>query len=164
MPACNWRGKWPTCSAAVLASAGARGHALPPLQVPNAVFSILPSAPYAVTRRGAAALAEGLAITRGDAGIKVSCLCPQGVGTPMLLGGLDQTAGAVVAAGGELLEPAQVADAVVAGLAAERFLILPHPEVATYLEHKATDPDRWLKGMRKLQARVIASLSGPQPH
>ncbi len=124
----------------------------------------LGAAPYAVTKHGAVALAEWLAITHGDAGIKVSCLCPQGVRTPMLLGGLDQTAGAVVAAGGELLEPAQVADAVVAGLAAERFLILPHPEVATYLEHKATDPDRWLKGMRKLQARVIASLSGPQPH
>jgi NAD(P)-dependent dehydrogenase (short-subunit alcohol dehydrogenase family) len=120
----------------------------------------LGTAPYTVTKHGAVALAEWLAITHGDAGIKVSCLCPQGVRTPMLLEGLDQTAGAVVAAGGDLLEPEQVADAVIAGLAAEQFLILPHPEVATYLEHKATDPDRWLKGMRKLQARVIASLPG----
>jgi NAD(P)-dependent dehydrogenase (short-subunit alcohol dehydrogenase family) len=120
----------------------------------------LGAAPYTVTKHGAVALAEWLAITHGDAGIKVSCLCPQGVRTPMLLGGLDQTAGAVVAAGGELLEPEQVAEAVIAGLAAERFLILPHPEVKTYLEHKTADPDRWLKGMRKLQARVIASLPG----
>jgi NAD(P)-dependent dehydrogenase (short-subunit alcohol dehydrogenase family) len=120
----------------------------------------LGAAPYTVTKHGAVALAEWLAITHGDAGIKVSCLCPQGVRTPMLLGGLDQTAGAVVAAGGDLLEPEQVAEAVVAGLAAEQFLILPHPEVATFLEHKATDPDRWLSGMRKLQRRVVESLPG----
>jgi NAD(P)-dependent dehydrogenase (short-subunit alcohol dehydrogenase family) len=120
----------------------------------------LGAAPYTVTKHAAVALAEWLAITHGDAGIKVSCLCPQGVRTPMLLGGLDQTAGAVVAAGGDLLEPDQVAEAVVAGLAEEQFLILPHPEVGTYLQHKASDPDRWLRGMRKLQARVIASLPG----
>jgi NAD(P)-dependent dehydrogenase (short-subunit alcohol dehydrogenase family) len=118
----------------------------------------LGAAPYTVTKHAVVALAEWLAITHGDAGIKVSCLCPQGVRTPMLLEGLDQTAGAVVAAGGDLLEPEQVADAVVAGLAAEQFLILPHPEVATYLAQKATDPDRWIRGMRKLQARVVASL------
>jgi hypothetical protein len=80
----------------------------------------------------------------------------------MLLEGLDLTAGAVVAAGGELLEPDEVADAVVKGLADERFLILPHPEVLTYFQHKATDYDRWLAGMRRLQARVVASLPDPR--
>jgi NAD(P)-dependent dehydrogenase (short-subunit alcohol dehydrogenase family) len=118
----------------------------------------LGAAPYSVTKHAALALAEWLAITHGDAGITVSCLCPQGVRTPMLLGGLDQTAGAVVAAGGDLIEPEQVADAVIAGLAEERFLILPHPEVARYFQRKANDYDRWLAGMRKLQASVVASL------
>src|SRR6266545_7068335 len=82
-------------------------------------------------------------------------LCPQGVRTNMLLGGLKagDPAARVVAAAGELLEPEQVAGAVVEGLAAERFLILPHPEVATFLRQKAGDPDRWLAGMRRLVDR-----------
>jgi NAD(P)-dependent dehydrogenase (short-subunit alcohol dehydrogenase family) len=120
----------------------------------------LGAAPYAVTKHAVVALAEWLAITHADAGIKVSCLCPQGVRTPMLLGGLDDTAGAVVLAGGGLLEPEQVAAEVVAGLADERFLILPHPEVLGYFRAKAGDYDRWLRGMAKLQARVQASLAG----
>ena len=118
------------------------------------------NAPYSVTKHAVVALAEWLSITYGDTGVRVSCLCPQGVRTPMLLGGLEQVdagASAVLAAGG-MLEPEQVADAVVAGLADERFLILPHPEVAEYLRRKATDPDRWLRGMRRLHARVT------QPH
>jgi NAD(P)-dependent dehydrogenase (short-subunit alcohol dehydrogenase family) len=119
----------------------------------------LGAAPYAVTKHAVVALAEWLAITHGDAGIKVSCLCPQGVRTPMLLGGLDEAAGAVVLAGGRMLEPEEVADAVVAGLADERFLILPHPEVLRYFQGKGNDYDRWLAGMRKLQARVLASLA-----
>jgi hypothetical protein len=77
----------------------------------------------------------------------------------MLLGGLKEgnPAARAVEAAGELLEPGQVADAVVEGLAAERFLILPHPEVATYLRHKASDPDRWLAGVRRLAAEVGAA-------
>ena len=113
------------------------------------------AAPYAVTKHAAVALAEWLAITHGDAGIKVSCLCPQGVKTPMLLGGADV---GVVAAHMLLpgaLEPEDVAEAVVQGLADERFLILPHPEVGDYMKRKATDYDRWLAGMRRLQARVF---------
>ena len=109
-------------------------------------------APYTVTKHAAVALAEWLAITYGDRGIKVSCLCPQGVRTDLLLGGLGGGAAETVAAQG-VIEPEQVADAVVAGLAAERFLILPHPEVAEYVQRKAADPDRWLAGMRRLQAR-----------
>jgi len=109
------------------------------------------SAPYAVTKHAALSFAEWLAITYGDAGIKVSALCPQGVRTNMLeraeFGG-----GAFLKEGA--LEPERVADAVVEGLAEERFLILPHPEVAEYFRRKATDYERWLRGMRRLQASV----------
>ena len=112
----------------------------------------LGAAPYAVTKHGAVALAEWLAITYGDAGIKVSCLCPQGVRTNMLLGAGPE-GDALLAA--TAIEPEDVADAVVAGLAAERFLILPHPEVAEYIQRKAGDYDRWLAGMRRLQSRVM---------
>lgn len=111
-------------------------------------------APYTASKHAAVGFAEWLAVTYGDAGIRVSALCPQGVRTRMLLSGLEEgsVAARAVAAAGALLEPEQVADAVVEGLAAERFLILPHPEVATYLRRKAEDPDRWLAGMRRLVA------------
>ncbi|HEY2428600.1 MAG TPA: SDR family oxidoreductase [Acidimicrobiales bacterium] len=112
------------------------------------------TAPYSVTKHAAVGLAEWLAISYGDQGIKVSCLCPQGVRTPMLMGSTDDPAGAVVLASGDLLEPEDVADAVVTGLADERFLILPHPIVGDYLKAKVADYDRWLHGMRRLQARL----------
>ena len=115
-------------------------------------------APYSVTKHAAVALAEWLSITYGDAGIRVSCLCPQGVRTPMLMSGLGAAAGSAVLASGGLLEPEDVAEAVVEGLREERFFILPHPEVAEYVRRKATDPERWLAGMRRLQARVEAEL------
>ena len=109
------------------------------------------SAPYAVTKHAALALAEWLSITYGDQGIKVSALCPQGVKTHMLEnaefgGGTFLLEGA--------LEPEQVADAVVKGLEEEHFLILPHPEVLEYMRRKTGDYDRWLRGMRRLQASV----------
>jgi NAD(P)-dependent dehydrogenase (short-subunit alcohol dehydrogenase family) len=110
--------------------------------------------PYSVTKHAAVGLAEWLAITHGDAGIKVSCLCPQGVRTNMVQqASAGGTAGDVVVAQG-LLEPEEVAEAVVRGLRTESFLILPHPEVLTYFQRKAGDYDRWLAGMRKLQARL----------
>jgi NAD(P)-dependent dehydrogenase (short-subunit alcohol dehydrogenase family) len=109
------------------------------------------SAPYSVTKHAALALAEWLAITYGERGIKVACLCPQGVRTDMLL--------RADGPGNFLLEgsltPEAVADAVVEGLAEESFLILPHPEVAEYFRRKASDYDRWLRGMRRLQASVV---------
>ncbi len=108
-------------------------------------------APYTVTKHAAVALAEWLSITYGDRGIKVSCLCPQGVRTDLLLSGLGGATDTVAAQG--VIEPSEVAEAVVAGLASEQFLILPHPEVAEYVRRKATDRDRWLAGMRRLQAR-----------
>jgi len=127
----------------------------------------LGAGPYSVTKHAAVGLAEWLSITHGDQGIKVSCLCPQGVRTNMLLaaqgdggdgdggdgGDGGQLAGAVVMAQGAI-EPEECADAVVAGLAAEQFLILPHPEVLDYFQAKAANYDRWLGGMRKLARRL----------
>lgn len=116
------------------------------------------SAPYTVTKRAAVAFAEWLAITYGDAGIRVSCLCPQGVNTEMLRSGAGLGGGTeVVRAAGAVLEPEDVADIVADAIAAERFLILPHPEVQDYMIRKAQEPDRWLAGMRKLQARVLGT-------
>jgi NAD(P)-dependent dehydrogenase (short-subunit alcohol dehydrogenase family) len=114
-------------------------------------------AAYSVTKHAAVALAEWLAITYGDDGIKVSCLCPQGVNTDLLREASTGASGGVVLTQG-VIEPEAVADAVIEGLAAERFLILPHPEVHDFMQRKAADPDRWLGGMRKLQRRVRDSL------
>lgn len=115
----------------------------------------LGSAPYSVTKHAAVALAEWISISHGDDGIKVSCLCPQGVRTPLLERGLvaAEPSAASVLASGKMIEPEEVAAAVVEGLRDERFLILPHPEVAGYVRHRAEDPDRWLDGMRRLWAR-----------
>ena len=74
----------------------------------------------------------------------------------MLIGGTEGTAGQVVLASGGLLEPEDVAEAVVEGLREETFLILPHPEVAEYFRQKAGDYDRWLRGMRRLQQRLLS--------
>lgn len=111
----------------------------------------LKAAQYSVTKHAAVSFAEWLAITYGDQGIKVSCLCPMGVKTPLLDSAdefhtlLDPLA----------LDPDDVADAVVAGIAAERFLILPHAEVEKFFQNKANDYDRWIGGMRKLQRTVF---------
>jgi NAD(P)-dependent dehydrogenase (short-subunit alcohol dehydrogenase family) len=117
------------------------------------------SAPYAVTKHAAVAFSEWLAITYGDQGVKVSCLCPQGVNTNMLRGtaSIESTGASVVRASGEVLEPEAVAEAVVATIFAERFLVLPHPEVLEYWRRKTSDYDRWIAGMRRLQAKVRAS-------
>lgn len=111
-------------------------------------------APYTLSKNAAVAFAEYLAVTYGHQGVKVSALCPQGVRTALLQDGLDagSPAALAVAASGELLTVAQVADSVVEGLAAERFLILPHPEVAKFIGHKASDRDRWITGVRGLTA------------
>ena len=108
------------------------------------------SAPYAVTKHAAVAFAEWLSVTYGDQGIRVSCLCPMGVRTPMTQG--DELAHRVVRSAGAMLEPEEVADVVVRALDAEQFLILPHPEVLTFFQRKAMDYDRWLAGMRRLQS------------
>lgn len=120
------------------------------------VLAQIGSAPYSVTKHAAVAFAEWLSITYGARGLKVSCLCPQGVNTAMLHAGAELgDGGEVVKAAGAVLEPDEVADMVAAAIADERFLILPHPEVADYMALKANDHGRWLGGMRKLQRRVL---------
>ncbi len=114
---------------------------------------------YSITKHAAVALAEWLSITYGDAGIKVSCLCPQGVRTPMLDTALEDPIGASPLLAGGLLEPEDVAAAVVAGLRDERFLILPHEDVANYMALKGAQPERWLKGMRRI-VREAREASG----
>lgn len=116
------------------------------------LLSTLGDAGYSATKHAAVGLAEWIAITYGDRGIKVSCLCPQGVRTNMVFGpGTDGTLGAEQVRRLGVIEPEDVAEAVVQALREERFLILPHPEVATYFRNKAENHDRWLGGMRKLR-------------
>lgn len=110
------------------------------------------AAPYAVTKHAALALAEWVSMTYGKQGIGVSALCPQFVETPML--DLFGDAASQEWVRSLALTTEDVADAVIIGLAAERFLILPHPEVETYFQHKANDYDRWLGGMRKLNDQL----------
>jgi NAD(P)-dependent dehydrogenase (short-subunit alcohol dehydrogenase family) len=105
---------------------------------------------YSITKHAAVALAEWLSITYADAGVKVSCLCPQGVRTPMLDVALDDPVGAAPLLAGGLLEPDDVAAAVVAGVRDERFLILPHEDVAKHMALKGAAPERWLSGMRRI--------------
>jgi NAD(P)-dependent dehydrogenase (short-subunit alcohol dehydrogenase family) len=109
------------------------------------------SAPYSTTKHAAIGFAESLAITHGDAGIKVSVICPQAVATQMLA---DAEDGGPQAVDG-ILTPEQVAASVIAGLAQETFLILPHGRVRLYMERKNSDYDRWLDGMRRFRRSVM---------
>ena len=124
----------------------------------------LDSVSYAVTKHAAIAFAEWLAISYGDRGVQVAALCPQAVRTPLLEGSGDGPAPAAspgdgvvhrsAAATDGVLEPDAVADATAEALRRGRFLVLPHPEVATYARRRADDPDRWLAGMRRLARRM----------
>jgi NAD(P)-dependent dehydrogenase (short-subunit alcohol dehydrogenase family) len=109
------------------------------------------AAPYSVTKHAAVALAEWIAVTYGDRGIKVSCLCPQFVDTPMLdaFGAHSDETRAWVE--GIAIPAEDVAKIVAEGIAKEQFLILPHPEVGDYFAFKAANYDRWIKGMQELQ-------------
>ena len=122
----------------------------------------LGAAPYSVTKHAVVALAEWLSITHGEAGIRVSCVCPQGVWTAMTGSIDDTTPGVAQATAGRdgMVEPEAVAEAVLEAVAAERFLVLPHPEVATYEQRRAGDRERWLRSMRRVQAQ-IADLGQP---
>jgi NAD(P)-dependent dehydrogenase (short-subunit alcohol dehydrogenase family) len=115
------------------------------------------SAVYAVTKHAAVALAEWLAIQYGDRGIRVSCLCPQGVRTPMLMGKQGERKSFLQ---DNMVTPEQVADDCLAAMRDERFLVLPHPEVLDYLRGKTADVERWLGGMRKLRAKSEAMRKG----
>ncbi|MBO0836641.1 MAG: SDR family NAD(P)-dependent oxidoreductase, partial [Actinobacteria bacterium] len=140
----------------------------------------LGSAPYAVTKHAAVALAEWLSITYGDRGIRVSCLCPQAFSSNLLVTSVRELSGVPLAGSGSGVPPAgsgeslagnatggsaqaaidgvltaeQVAEATLDAVGAEQFLILPHPEVATYERRRADDRERWLRGMRRMQARL----------
>lgn len=109
------------------------------------LLSQIGSAPYAATKHAAVGLAEWLAITHGDQGIKVSVLCPQAVRTAMTSGNEDG-----VASVDGMLEPEEVAEVVVRSIETEEFLILPHPQVLDYMRKKTADYGRWIGGMRKL--------------
>jgi NAD(P)-dependent dehydrogenase (short-subunit alcohol dehydrogenase family) len=117
------------------------------------LLSQVNAAPYSVTKHAAVGFAEWLSIAHGAQGIRVSCLCPQGVVTPMLLGAEGGGQKSFLAGGALTTE--QVAEAVVDGMRDERFLILPHAEVLTFFQRKANDYDRWLRGMRKLRDKVM---------
>jgi len=122
------------------------------------LLSQVNAAPYSVTKHAAVGFAEWLSIAHGDAGIRVSCLCPQGVLTPMLLGADSLTGRKSFLADGAVT-PEALADEVVRGLRDERFLILPHAEVLGFWQRKAGDVDRWLKGMRRLRAKVMGTAT-----
>ncbi|MFI1164201.1 SDR family oxidoreductase [Streptomyces sp. NPDC020801] len=114
------------------------------------LLTMIGAAPYSVTKHGAYAFAEWLSLTYRHRGIKVHAICPQGVRTDML---------AATGSAGDLvlqptaIEPEDVADALFKGIEEDRFLILPHPEVAGYYQARAADPDRWLTSMNHIQQR-----------
>jgi len=114
-----------------------------------ALLNHMLAAPYAVTKAAGLSFFEWMAIAYYDLGIRVSALCPQGVRTAMLA----QEGSSFLAA--SALDPPQVADAVVEAIREERFLILPHPEVGEFFQRKASDYDRWLRGMRRLRGRIL---------
>jgi NAD(P)-dependent dehydrogenase (short-subunit alcohol dehydrogenase family) len=125
----------------------------------------LGSAPYAVTKHAAVAFAEWLSVTHGDEGLRVSCLCPQAFTSNLLdnsrrevgAGQLPETGtggGSAQAAVDGVLTSEQVAAVTLDAIGPEQFLILPHPDVATYEKRRADDRERWLRGMRRMQARL----------
>ncbi|MEJ7929558.1 SDR family oxidoreductase [Ramlibacter sp. AN1015] len=121
------------------------------------LLNIVESAPYGVTKHAAVAFAEWLRIAYGRRGVRVSCLCPQGVHTEMT------RAGGGSAGHDGMLTPQQVAEVVVQTMRDERFLALPHPEVAQYVQAKAQDYDRWIGGMQKLYAQHMQANDGIKP-
>jgi len=140
---------------AVLPSMTARGEGyLVHTASAAGLLAAMGSIPYSVTKAACIKLAETLSIAHGDDGIGVSVLCPQGVNTAMAPRQLGD------GATDGIVEPEYVAEVVTAAIREGRFLILPHPEVQTYVERKAADPDRWLRGMRRLRARS-SSLADP---
>jgi NAD(P)-dependent dehydrogenase (short-subunit alcohol dehydrogenase family) len=131
-----------------------RGHGTMVITASAAgLLTMLGAAPYSVTKHAAESYAEWLAATYGHRGLTVHCICPQGVRTNMLAN--SGQAGQVVLADAAI-EPEQVADTLLAGMAAGEFLILPHPEVRGYYQGRAGDTDKWLRGMNRMQQRIEA--------
>lgn len=125
------------------------GHFLQTISAAG-LLTQLGSGPYSATKHAAVGFAENLAIAYRDRGVGVSILCPQGVATPMVRDAMDTPA-----VGDGLLTPEAVAECVIEGLAANRFVILPHPQVAEYVRRKANDADRWISGMARLRAKTL---------
>ena len=149
---------------AVLPSMIARGQGYF-LQTASAagLLSQIGDAAYSTSKHAAIGFAESLAITHGDDGIKVSVICPQYVATPMLgYAQNDEAAQVTTADRAGVISPQQLVDTVIAGLREERFLILPHPQVQQYSEHKTADYDRWVNGMRRLRRKVIDEVGSTQ--
>lgn len=126
------------------------------------LLSQIGDAAYSATKHAAVAFAESLAITHGEQGIKVSVVCPQAVATRMI--GIEDDAEAIDGGfGGNdvdgILSPDQVADDIVAGIRAGRFLVLPHPQVQTYFQRKAADYDRWIAGMQRFRRKLTGEES-----
>jgi NAD(P)-dependent dehydrogenase (short-subunit alcohol dehydrogenase family) len=115
---------------------------------------------YSATKHAALGLAEWLAFTYADRGIRVSCVCPGAVDTAMLRGGAggDAAKASAVIGGGEVLAPEDAATRILDGVEQDRFLILTHPEMREFVVGKAQDPDRWIRGMTKLWSRAQALL------
>lgn len=163
-PADTWQRHWDVnvmahvhAANAVLPQMLARGQGWL-LQTASAagLLSQVNAAPYSATKHAAVGFAEWLSIAHGDAGIQVSCLCPQGVRTPMMLSA-DSDSGRPSFLGDGALTPEAVAQCALDGLRAGTFLILPHPEVLTFWQRKTADVDRWLRGMRRLRAKVVGA-------
>jgi NAD(P)-dependent dehydrogenase (short-subunit alcohol dehydrogenase family) len=126
------------------------------------LLTMVGGAAYAATKHAAVAFAEWLAFTYADRGVRVSCLCPMGVQTKLLEEALAEPGEAglgmrMVTMAGPVLDPAGVAEAVVDGLAAERFLILPHPQVQQLVEDKAADRDAWIARMSAVRSAMFAA-------
>jgi NAD(P)-dependent dehydrogenase (short-subunit alcohol dehydrogenase family) len=115
------------------------------------LLTLLGSAPYAVTKHAALAYAEWLRVTYAHRGLVVQALCPQGVRTDMLTRGNDAGSASAAQLAEGALEPGEVAAVVAKAIEGDSFLILPHPQVAEFYRRRATDPDRWLAGMNKMQ-------------
>ncbi len=118
------------------------------------LLTMVGAAPYSVTKHGAYAFAEWLSLTYRHRGIKVHAICPQGVRTDMLAG--TGSAGDLVLVP-TAIEPEEVAEALFQGIEEDRFLILPHPEVAAYYRARATDPEHWLTNMNHIQQKWEAT-------
>jgi NAD(P)-dependent dehydrogenase (short-subunit alcohol dehydrogenase family) len=126
-----------------------RGHLLMTVSAAG-LLTLLGSAPYSVTKHAALAYAEWLRVTYAHRGLKVQALCPQGVRTDMMAAGDGRSASSALLAEGAL-EPGEVAAVAAEGITSDRFLLLPHPEVADYYRLRATETERWLGGMNKIQ-------------
>lgn len=125
------------------------------------LLSSIGSATYAVTKAGAVALAEWLAIEYGSAGVGVSCLCPLAVDTAMLRDSFSERSREAATEGTQVLRPAQVARSLLDGVTSDRILILPHADARVFWERKVSDHDRWIRGMQRLRDRAYGAGEDP---